>query len=809
MMSFNIWKKWIDRPTVINILNKIKSRCVRHRLQYPYPRFWILTAFTIFMIWFAFALPKPLFKPVYSTIIEDENGNFLSARIANDYQWRFPECDTVPAKFKQCVRLFEDEYFFYHPGVNPVSFGRAIIQNIKAKKVVSGGSTLTMQVIRLSLNDQSRNIFTKIHEMLLAFRLELGCSKNEILSLYASHAPFGGNVVGLDAAAWRYFGRPASRLSWGETAALAVLPNAPALIFPGKNHTIYLKKRNRLLDKLCAKGIIEKTTCELAKAEPLPDKPKALPQLAPHLLNKLINDGVSGQTIRTTINTDIQQFAANTARKYVRYYAGNFIQNMAIVVLDTRTGEAKAYVGNIDVEGLKNTPYVDNVIADRSSGSILKPFLYAAMLDEGQLLPTSLVSDIPTHFGAYAPENFEKTYEGVVPADMALAHSLNVPAVRELDQYGVVKLHHILHQAGFTSIDRTPDYYGLSLILGGAEVNLLEATSAYSGMGRTVLSYLSTGKYYADDFRPARLVKKEYPTDDKPVSPKIGAGALWYTLEALTTVNRPWGEIGWDFFASTHKVAWKTGTSIGSRDAWAIGVTPEYTVGVWVGNSSGEGRPGLTGVTHAAPVMFEIIKSLKTKNWFRQPTLDMQKISVCKQSGFRATDKCEAEEMWVPKNGVKVKSCPYHNSVFLDETGKYRVTGESYPVSKMQIQSRFVLPPAQEYYYKQNHPEYTPLPPYMPGCSLPGEQTMDILVPDNNTAVYIPKGIDGKLGMLVFEAVHRRKDATIFWHIDNDFIKETHGIHKIEVTPTIGKHILLIEDEEGNVVRRRFRVLNN
>ena len=799
----------MGRTKVINILNRIKSRCIRHRLHYPYPRFWILIAFAIFMIWFAFALPRPLFKPVYSTIIEDENGNFLSARIADDYQWRFPESDTVPDKFKQCVRLFEDEYFFYHPGVNPVSFCRAIIQNIKAKRVVSGGSTLTMQVIRMSLNDQSRNVFTKMVEMLLAFRLELGYSKNGILNLYASHAPFGGNVVGLDAAAWRYFGRPASRLSWGETAALAVLPNAPALIFPGKNHTIYLKKRNRLLDKLCAKGIIEKTTCELAKAEPLPDRPKALPQLAPHLLNKLINDGVSGQTIRTTINQDIQQFAANTARKYIRYYAGNFIQNMAIVVLDTRSGEAKAYVGNIDVEGLKNAPYVDNAIANRSSGSILKPFLYAAMLDEGELLPTSLVSDIPTHFGAYAPENFEKTYEGVVPADIALAHSLNVPAVRELDQYGVVKLHHILHQIGFTSIDRTPDYYGLSLILGGAEVNLLEATSAYSGMGRAVLSYLSSGQYYAEDFRQARLVKKEYPVDDKPVPSKIGAAALWYTLEALTTVNRPWGEIGWDFFASTHKIAWKTGTSIGSRDAWAIGVTPEYTVGVWVGNSSGEGRPGLTGVTHAAPVMFEIFKSLKTKNWFGQPTQDMQKISVCKQSGFRATDKCDAEEMWVPRNGVKVKSCPYHNSVFLDETGKYRVTGESYPVSKMQIQSRFVLPPAQEYYYKQNHPEYTALPPYMPGCSLPGEQMMDILVPDNNTAVYIPKGIDGKLGMLVFEAVHRRKDATIFWHIDNDFIKETHGIHKIEVTPSIGKHILLIEDEEGNVVRRRFKVLNN
>jgi penicillin-binding protein 1C len=787
----------------------IKLWCIKHRFVYPHARFWIAIAFFIFLVWFTFSLPRPLFPQKYSTILEDRNGNFLSARIAGDYQWRFPESDTIPYKFREAVRLFEDEYFDYHPGVNPVSFVRAMIQNIKAKKVVSGGSTLSMQVIRLSLNNQNRNVWAKIHEMLLAFRLELGYSKSEILKLYASHAPFGGNVVGLDAAAWRYFGRSASKLSWGETTALAVLPNAPALIFPGKNHQIYLRKRNRLLDKLCQKGIIDATTCELAKAEPLPDKPKALPQLAPHLLNKLINDGVVQQTIRSTISFDIQEFTINTARKYIRYYAGNYINNIAIVVMDTKSGEVRSYVGNVDIEGLQNTPYVDNVLANRSSGSILKPFLYAAMLNEGELLPSSLVSDIPTHFGAYAPENFEKTYQGMVPADVALAHSLNVPAVRELDQYGVLKLHHILQKTGFTSINRTPDYYGLSLILGGAEVNLLEATAAYAGMGRALLGYLASEKYYADNYRQARMVSKDYPTENKVVSPPLGAGALWYTLEALTTVNRPWGEIGWDFFASTHKIAWKTGTSIGSRDAWSIGVTPEYTVGVWVGNSSGEGRPGLTGVTHAAPVMFEIFKRLKPQIWFRQPKQDMQKIAVCKLSGFRATDKCEAEERWVPTNGVKVKACPFHSSVFLDETGVYRVTGECYPVSKMLIRSWFVLPPAQEYFYRQNHPEYTPLPPYLTGCAPHNEQMMDILVPDNNTAVYIPKGIDGEQGMLVFEAVHRRKDATIFWHIDDQFIRTTHGIHKIEVAPTVGKHILLIEDEEGNVVKRRFKVLNN
>ncbi len=768
-------------------------------------------AFLVFLIWFIFSLPKPLFKANYCTVLEDEKGNFLSARIANDYQWRFPESDSVPYKFKESVRLFEDEYFYKHPGVNPGSFVRAIVQNIKSKKVVSGGSTISMQVIRLSLNNQNRNIFAKIYEIILAFRLEIGHSKNEIFNLYASHAPFGGNVVGLDAASWRYFGRPASRLSWGESAALAVLPNAPALIFPGKNHGIYLKKRNRLLDKLYEKKIIDATTCELAKAEPLPEKPSALPQLAPHLLNKLINDGISGKTIRTTLHTDVQQTATNIARRYIRYYSGNYIQNIAVVVLDTKTGKTLAYIGNVEIENLKNAPYVDNAIANRSSGSILKPFLYAAMLSEGELLPKSMVSDIPTHFGAYAPENFEKTYQGVVPADVALAHSLNVPAVRELDQFGVIKFHHLLQQLGFSSINKAAEHYGLSLILGGAEVNLLDVTSMYAGMARSLMSYLADGKYYEDDFRKAIFIEQnEKITDNrKSVSPIIGAGALWYTLEALTTVNRPWGEIGWDYFASTHKIAWKTGTSIGSRDAWAVGLTPEYTVGVWVGNSSGEGRPGLTGVTHAAPVMFEIFKSLKTRTWFKQPKQDMQKISVCNLSGFRATQNCEATEMWIPRNGVKVKACPYHTALFLDSAGMFRVTGDCYPVSKMQIKSWFVLPPAQEYFYRQNHPEYTKLPPFKTGCHAPNEHVMDILTPDNNTAIFIPMGIEGETGLLVFEAVHRNPNATIFWHIDNEFIQETHGIHKIEVAPSFGKHTLLIEDEAGNVVKRQFRVLRN
>ena len=792
----------------INITH-FKHWCIKHRLQYPKPRFWMLSAFFIFAVWYYFSLPKPLFHASYSTIIEDVNGNFMSARIAPDYQWRFPMTDTIPYKFKESIRCFEDEYFFYHPGVNPVSLFRAMSQYIRQGRVVSGGSTLSMQVIRISRNEKNRNLFSKIYEMLLAFRLELGYSKDKIMNLYASHAPFGGNVVGLEAAAWRYYNRPASQLSWGETAALAVLPNAPALVFPGKNHVIYLKKRNRLLDKLYSLKIIDANTCELAKSEPLPDKPQALPQLANHLLTKAMHDGYSGQRIRTTLDKKTQQFVTSVATKFARYYAENYINNVAVLVLDTKSGAIISYIGNAVITGKQTAQYVDNVVSNRSSGSVLKPFLYAAMLNDGELLPNSLVSDIPTRYGGYAPENFEKSYEGAVTANMALAHSLNIPAVRELEQYGVERFQTVLKNIGFTSISQPSTYYGLSLILGGAEVSLLETTSVYASLGRSLLSYTENfGKYSENDYHSAHyILKNDKQKFQLTNHSKIDAGAIWCTLDALSTVNRPWGEIGWENFASNHKIAWKTGTSFGSRDAWSIGVTPQFTVGVWVGNSNGEGRPGLTGVTHASPIMFEVFKYLNPKNWFEEPRSDMARITVCKQSGFRATDICELDTVFVPKRGVKVKACPFHQTVFLDSTESYRVTGACYPVAQMHIVSRFILTPSQEFFYKKMHPEYISLPPYLPGCIAPHEHVLDIMEPDNNSAIYIPKGLEGEQGMLIFEAVHRNPNAMLFWHIDNEYIAQTKGIHKIEISPAVGKHILTVEDEEGNIVKRRFKIL--
>lgn len=791
-------------------INRFFIWCKSHKFTYRHPQFWISCVAFVFCVWFYFCLPRPLFSVPYSTVLQDRNGTLLSARIAADNQWRFPLNDSVPLKFKEALRYFEDEYFYRHPGINPVSMGRALRQNIKQRRTVSGGSTISMQVIRLSRNNPIRSVWSKLYEVVLALRLELRYSKDEIMNLYAAHAPFGGNVVGLDAAAWRYYNRSPAMLSWGEMATLAVLPNAPALVFPGKNHDLLLAKRNRLIDKLHAKGVIDQATAELAKMEELPGKPRELPQFAHHLLVKAQKEGFNGQRIHSTIDYTTQKTVQAIAQRYGSYYAGNLIQNCAVLVLDTQTGAVLAYVGNISLRNKQSNQFVDNVVSLRSSGSILKPFLHAAVLSEGAILPHSLLSDIPTRIGGYAPKNFEKNFLGAVPANQALALSLNIPAVRLLQTYGVDKFQQLLKKTGFTSISKPADHYGLSLILGGAEVSLWETTAAYASMARSLTSY-NNGGYTTADYRGAHYVyatqiPKGEPTEYAP----LGAGALYATFSAMLELKRPYGELGWENFSSRYTIAWKTGTSFGFRDAWAVGITPRYTVGVWVGNSTGEGRPALTGITYAAPVMFAVFKQLQNSTWFEKPLNDMTTIAVCPESGFRAGEHCSHIEQQVPAMGVRIKVCPFHRAIFVDSTRQFRVNATCYAPTNMVIVPWFVLPPTQEYFYRQHNPNYKPLPPFMHGCQAPKEQLLDIIDPDNNTAIFIPRGEQGGVeNKVIFSAVHRNPKATLFWHIDNEFVGSTQSLHTIEVAPQVGKHTVIVMDENGNSVQRRFTILAN
>ncbi len=765
-----------------------------------------------------FCLPKPLFRTPTCMVLEDSKGDLLGARIAADGQWRFPHQMEVPEKFKQAILEFEDRRFYRHPGVDPVGLARAIEQNIRNGEIVSGGSTISMQVIRLSRPGKSRSVWQKLLEVIMATRLEIRYSKSEILALYASNAPFGGNVVGLDAASWRYFGKRPELLSWGEAALLAVLPNSPGLIHPGRNRSALLAKRNRLLDRLQAAGKIDAMTCELAKAEPLPEKPRPLPRLAPHLLDRAYLDHFKGKPqqsrLRTTIDRQLQKRLNQVLEQHHYALRENQIHNLAALIVEVESGNIVAYAGNVKA-GAAHGDQVDVIRASRSTGSILKPFLYAMMLNEGHILPNSLVSDIPTHLSGYRPQNFHDSYAGVIPASQAVSRSLNVPLIRMLSNFGLEKFHLGLQQLGLTTINRPARHYGLPLVLGGAEGSLEEITNAYVGMSRTLGHfYPYNGQYAANDFRPLNyeygqqdtIVHREHLINEAPI---LSAAAIWQTFEAMRKVERPSSEGDWQQFGSSQNIAWKTGTSFGFRDAWAVGVNQRYAVGVWAGNADGEGRPGLVGVVAAAPVLFDLFNLLESASWFDQPYDEMVLTPVCKQSGYRALEYCEVDSLWIAQSGFNAPACQYHRRVFLSQDGQWQVNRDCAEANDIITANRFVLPPVEAHFYQTQHPNYNPLPPYRSDCQNHqlASQPMQMIYPNRNTKIYVPIGLNGELSKTVFKVAHQNPTQIIHWHLDQEYLGSTQHFHHLELQPQAGKHQLTLVDEDGNRLSQRFEIL--
>ena len=778
-----------------------------------------LLIIALIMSWFWLSMPSRLFNSPTSYVIEDRNGILLNASIASDGQWRFPEDEIVPEKFIKCITTFEDKRFYLHPGVDLIAFGRAMIKNIRSKKTVQGGSTLTMQIIRLNRPQKSRNIWNKLLESMMAFRLELKYPKEEILKLYTANAPFGGNVIGLEAAAWRYYGRKAEMLSWGEMAALAVLPNAPSLVHPGKNRTTLENKRNRLLDELLNNKLIDSSTCALAKLEPLPGNPLPLPQWAPHLLQRFKSENPSNGTnptkIKTTVDEKIQKNVIEILENHHGILKANSINNACALILDVSTGNALAYVGNIyKPENPDMESAVDVIKAPRSPGSTLKPILYAAALSEGMILSNSLLADVPTQIGGYTPQNYDRQYDGAVPASIALSRSLNIPAVKLLQQYKYARFYDLLKQLGMTTLNKPADNYGLSLILGGSEVTMWDLAGIYSGMARTLNHQVENkGRALKKDFHPPNYyfsddVKKEDQGTNEQIN-SLDATSTWFTFQAMEEVMRPGEEGLWQQFTSSQRIAWKTGTSFGFRDAWAIGITPKYVVAVWVGNTDGEGRAGLIGVQTAAPIMFDIFKTLPASKWFSSPKNNFSFIPVCRQSGFRANIDCaDADTVMVSQNGFKAPLCPYHQIIHLNKSQTFRVNESCESPGNMVHQSWFVLPPTMEWYYKQKNHDYKILPPFAPGCEVSSStRQMEIIYPQQNAKIYVPLEINGERGKTVFTSTHRKPGSKIFWHLDREYIGETTNYHQVALSPSDGKHVLTIVDEQGESVTRNFEIL--
>ena len=709
---------------------------------------WLWLGLLAVLLWL-FVVPMGLFRGAqYSTVVESAEGELLGARIAADGQWRFPTASPkVPQRFATALVQFEDRHFYHHPGVNPIAIVRALRDNIRSGHVVSGGSTITMQVIRLSRGGE-RNIWNKLIEAEEAIRLECRYKKREILALYAANAPFGGNVVGLDAAAWRYFGRPPEELSWAESATLAVLPNAPASIHPGRDREALREKRNRLLKRLLDHGDIDAETYDAAVTEPLPDEPLPLPAYASHF----VESAPKGLRTRSTIQFGLQRAVEEAVRRRSDALAAEGVADMAAIVIDNASGEIVAYVGNSSPERSRPGVQVDIAASPRSTGSILKPFLYADALEAGTILPETLLPDIPVNMGGFAPQNFDRQFYGAVHASDALARSLNVPAVFLLRKYGVERFWEDLRSRGITTLNHPASHYGLSLILGGAEAKLTEITAAYSALVR--------GSVRENGQKSGRTGRDL---------------AVWYTFEALKEVNRP-DQLDWRLIGSVRKAAWKTGTSYGFRDAWAVGMTPEYTIGVWAGNAQGAGVPGLTGARAAGPVMFDILNLLpESRGWFPEPTEGVM-AEVCPQSGYLAGPDCpETEPMLLPPAALDSEPCPYHSG------------GE------------FALPPTMEWYYRPHHPEYG-------AAKVQQDAVMEFIYPSSGSTLTFPPQLSGEAPGAVFRLAHRNASTTIWWHLDGSYVGETTLIHELRLAPPPGPHILTVVDEDGNSLSVRFSV---
>jgi len=755
---------------------------------------WIFFSSLILLAWAKWAPMDPLFHDPFSTVLLDRNGDLLAANVAPDGQWRMPPGDTVPQRFVTCLLEFEDRHFNSHWGIHLPSLLRAFKQNREAGRVVSGGSTITMQLARMAGGQRSRSVWNKLKEMLLALRLELRLPKQRILSEYLAHAPFGGNVVGLEAASWRWFGMRPQDLGWAQCATLAVLPNAPSQIHPGKGRQALRAKRDRLLDRLLANGNVDSISWSLAKEEPLPDEPHALPQKAQHLLGTLQFQGHGGQRIRSTVDDRLQEQVARITDRFAPILRANEVHNAAVLVLDVPTGEVLAYIGNLSAADADHAGAVDIVQARRSSGSLLKPFLYADMLQSGERMPDQLVADLPTHYEGFAPRNFDERFDGAVPASQALARSLNVPAVRALHEHGIERTLRLLRAMGLHHVDRSADNYGLSLIVGGAESTLWELTGAYASLARTLLPGDTRTTVHA----PIALIGEEPRPNEH--TPPLSPASVYHTIRALQTLNRPESEAGWQYFENSKGIAWKTGTSFGHRDAWAIGFTDRYAVGVWTGNADGEGRPGLTGTLAAAPILFSVFDILPQGHAFDPPYDAMVRMPVCRRSGFRAGPDCEpVDSVWTITEAARTEPCPYHQRILVNPSEDLRVQ----PGDNGHFVNWFSLPPAMEHFYVKTHPTYKPMPPATVGTD---DAPMDMIYPENGAQLFIPFQLDGTHSKVVLQAAHRNTNAQVHWDIDGQYIGSTTGEHDLTVDLSKGSHRLTLTDQRGRSLQVRFKV---
>ncbi len=763
------------------------------------------------LLGFILLFPKTIFDRPNSPILLSKDQQLLGAKIATDGQWHFHDLDSLSNKFETALIHFEDRNFYDHAGIDPRGFGRALWNNLQGKKR-QGASTLSMQIARMAGQQGKRGYLRKLKEMLFALQLEFRYSKAAIIKMYASNAPFGGNIIGLDAASWRYFGKDHHQLSWAESCMLAVLPNAPGLIHPGRSRTALKEKRNRLLKSLLEHQKITQEDYDLAILEPLPEKPQVLPRHAQHLLQQLVTEHPNEAQFQSSLDYELQLQCNDIVSRYYERIKHLDVHNIGVLVIDMEKNQVVSYIGNTPMLSNTYQPFVDMIQASRSSGSVLKPLLFAKAIDAHKISPKSLLRDVPDAWGGYAPKNYNKNFEGLVPADESLYRSLNLPFVDLLDQYSHEKFLGDLQSLPFSTINRSADHYGLSLILGGAEISLWDLATTYKGMAKDLQAFNgSKNSYSLEHYQAPQILlnrqAKTKPTSEIPVH--FSAAAIWHTFESLTALQRPGTEGQWKYFSSSEKIAWKTGTSHGFKDAWTIGLNRKYLVGVWVGNADGTGKEGLTGVQAAAPLFFQIFNQLPAQEWFNEPLDELFDQEVCSVSGFKPTIRCPKTSMLLPKTSEHLMYCNRHKWINCTADTLYQANKDCSNQLDLIEVSFFIPSPKETYYLKKGGRGLAPLPPPHPSCP-PNSASSDmgfIYPPTDYCKFYIPYKLNEEKSKLIFSATHQQSNQSLFWHLNDQYLGMTETFHEMPFEIGAGQHVMLIKDSNGTEKKVRFEVI--
>jgi penicillin-binding protein 1C len=741
-----------------------------------------------FLVILALFLAIDFISPVntkiqYSSLILSDDGKVMNASLSADQQWRMKaEIKEVNPVLIKTLIYKEDRWFRFHPGVNPVALLRALWQNISSGKRVSGASTITMQVVRM-LEPRNRTIVSKLVECFRAFQLELHHSKKEILELYINLLPYGGNIQGLKAASFLYFGQEPQALSLAQIVTLVVIPNDPNHHRLGINNDRIVEERNFWLVKLGKHDIFEKSDLNDALTEPLTARRYEAPKQIPHLARMLLRMYPGNPVISTFIDPRVQDFVENTVSNEVSMYRSLGVGNAAIVIIDNHTHALITYVGSAGFLENQFQGQVDGASSLRSPGSALKPFLYALAMDRGLITPKTILQDIPQNFNGYRPLNYDETFRGRLPASQALALSLNIPAVDLANRLGVDIFNEKLSRGGLKWIGERKKNLGLSVILGGCGVTLTELTNLYSCLA-------TGGLRYSLRFSPDDEIQKT----DTLFSPQ----AVWMINEILTGLKRPDLPNNFENTVNLPHIAWKTGTSYGRRDAWSFGYNPDYTVGVWIGNFDGTGVPELSGADFATPVLFKIFNYLtftKKPSWFKRPAgLDFR--LVCSETGLPPGESCTNLVMddYIPAISPNRK-CNHLIPVFVNETGKISYCRSCLPQAGYRTDFYPNLNPGLITFYEEEQIPYQKIPPHNPLCNRVY----------NNDSPVITSLTDGKEYILYAKAKQQLQLAftatsdvnKVYWYINDKFYMEALRGQKLFFTPDAGLLKISCSDDKG------------